>query len=322
MLTDGQIALNMAGIAKAFHRYLEVGDGHGRAQVVDNAEWLDGLGYLDFLGAVGRHFSINRLLTFDAIKNRLDREHSLSFEEFGYTLLQAYDFVELSRRYGCTLQLGGADQWANIINGVELSRRQGGPQLYGLTMPLLATRDGRKMGKSAQGAVWLNEERLSAFDFWQFWRNCDDADVERFLALFTELPLDEVRRLGALSGAEINLAKTVLANEATRLAHGERAQREAEAAAAEVFADRDGAGQLPEIALTRKELEGGVSLVELLVAAGLQPSRSAVRRLAEGGGLRLDEQPVMDPDIRLTLTDAGRRVSLGKKRHLRITLTD
>ncbi len=322
VLTDGQIALNMAGIAKAFHRYLEVGDGHGRAQVVDNAEWLDGLGYLDFLGAVGRHFSINRLLTFDAIKNRLDREHSLSFEEFGYTLLQAYDFVELSRRYGCTLQLGGADQWANIINGVELSRRQGGPQLYGLTMPLLATRDGRKMGKSAQGAVWLNEERLSAFDFWQFWRNCDDADVERFLALFTELPLDEVRRLSALGGAEINLAKTVLANEATRLAHGEGAQREAEAAAAEVFADRDGAGQLPEIALTRKELEGGVSLVELLVAAGLQPSRSAVRRLAEGGGLRLDEQPVMDPNIRLALTDAGRRVSLGKKRHLRITLTD
>lgn len=322
VLTDGQIALNMAGIAKAFHRYLEVGDGHGRAQVVDNAEWLDGLGYLDFLGAVGRHFSINRLLTFDAIKNRIDREHSLSFEEFGYTLLQAYDFVELSRRYGCTLQLGGADQWANIINGVELSRRQGGPQLYGLTMPLLATRDGRKMGKSAQGAVWLNEERLSAFDFWQFWRNCDDADVERFLALFTELPLDEVRRLSALGGAEINLAKTVLANEATRLAHGEGAQREAEAAAAEVFADRDGAGQLPEIALTRKELEGGVSLVELLVAAGLQPSRSAVRRLAEGGGLRLDEQPVMDPNIRLALTDAGRRVSLGKKRHLRITLTD
>ena len=322
VLTDGQIALNMAGIAKAFHRYLEVGDGHGRAQVVDNAEWLDGLGYLDFLGAVGRHFSINRLLTFDAIKNRLDREHSLSFEEFGYTLLQAYDFVELSRRYGCTLQLGGADQWANIINGVELSRRQGGPQLHGLTMPLLATRDGRKMGKSAQGAVWLNEERLSAFDFWQFWRNCDDADVERFLALFTELPLDEVRRLAALGGAEINLAKTVLANEATRLAHGEQAQRAAEAAAAEVFADRDGGGRLPTLALSRQQLEAGVSLVELLVQTGVQPSRSAVRRLAEGGGLRLDELPVSDPDVRLTASDVGRRVSLGKKRHLRITAVD
>ncbi len=236
--------------------------------------------------------------------------------------MQAYDFVELSRRYGCKLQLGGADQWANIINGVELSRRQGGPQLHGLTMPLLATRDGRKMGKSAQGAVWLNEERLSAFDFWQFWRNCDDADVERFLALFTELPLDEVRRLGALGGAEINLAKSVLVNEATRLAHGERAQREAEAAAAEVFADRDGAGQLPEVALSRRQLDAGVTLVELLVEAGVQPSRSAVRRLAEGGGLRLDEQPVMDPDRRLALSDAGRRVSLGKKRHLRITLVD
>jgi len=322
VLTQGQIALNMAGIAKAFHRYLEVGDDHGRAQVVDNAEWLDGLGYLDFLGAVGRYFSINRLLTFDAIKNRLDREHSLSFEEFGYTLLQAYDFVELSRRYGCTLQLGGADQWANIINGVELSRRQGGPQLYGLTMPPLATRDGRKMGKSAQGAVWLNAERLPAFDFWQFWRNCDDADVERFLALFTELPLDEVRRLAALGGAEINLAKAVLANEATRLAHGEAAQRAAAAAAAEVFAEWDGAGQLPEIALSRARLAAGVSLVEVLVDAGLQTSRSAVRRLAEGGGLRLDEQAVLDPDIRLALADAGRRVSLGKKKHLRIVLVD
>ncbi|WP_145012638.1 tyrosine--tRNA ligase [Pseudomonas oryzihabitans] len=322
VLTQGQIALNMAGIVKAFQRYLEAGDDHGRAQVVDNAEWLDGLGYLDFLGAVGRHFSVNRLLTFDAIRNRLDREHSLSFEEFGYTLLQAYDFVELSRRYGCTLQLGGADQWANIINGVELSRRQGGPQLYGLTMPLLATRDGRKMGKSAQGAVWLNEARLPAFDFWQFWRNCDDADVERFLALFTELPLDEVRRLGALGGTEINLAKTVLANEATRLAHGEAAQREAEAAAAEVFAERDGSGQLPELAVSRARLVAGVSLVELLVDSGLQHSRSAVRRLAEGGGLRLDEELVVDPDGQLTLADAGRRVSLGKKRHVRLALVD
>lgn len=322
VLTQGQIALNMAGIAKAFQRYLEVGDDHGRAQVVDNAEWLDGLGYLDFLGAVGRHFSVNRLLTFDAIRNRLDREHSLSFEEFGYTLLQAYDFVELSRRYGCTLQLGGADQWANIINGVELSRRQGGPQLYGLTMPLLATRDGRKMGKSAQGAVWLNEARLPAFDFWQFWRNCDDADVGRFLALFTELPLDEVRRLGALGGTEINLAKTVLANEATRLAHGEAAQRQAAAAAGAVFAEGDGSGQLPELAVSRARLMAGVSLVELLVDRGLQPSRSAVRRLAEGGGLRLDEEPVVDPDARLTLADAGRRVSLGKKRHVRLALVD
>ncbi len=201
VLTDGQIALNMAGIAKAFHRYLEVGDGHGRAQVVDNAEWLDGLGYLDFLGAVGRHFSINRLLTFDAIRNRLDREHSLSFEEFGYTLLQAYDFVELSRRYGCTLQLGGADQWANIINGVELSRRQGGPQLHGLTMPLLATRDGRKMGKSAPGRGLAQRGAAVGLDFWQFWRNAT-CRRQRFLALFTELPLDEVRRLGALGGAE------------------------------------------------------------------------------------------------------------------------
>lgn len=197
ILTEAQIQANIDGIARVFSRYVELHDD----SLVNNAEWLDGVGYLEFLDRVGRHFSINRLLTFDAIRQRLDREHSLSFLEFGYTLLQAYDFVELSRRRGCTLQLGGADQWANIINGVELSRRQGGAQLFGLTMPLLATSDGRKMGKSAQGAVWLNAERLAPFDFWQFWRNCDDRDVGRFLALFSELPMDEVRRLGALQGA-------------------------------------------------------------------------------------------------------------------------
>ncbi|MBF3201417.1 tyrosine--tRNA ligase, partial [Pseudomonas aeruginosa] len=199
ILTEAQIQANIDGIARVFSRYVELHDD----SLVNNAEWLDGVGYLEFLDRVGRHFSINRLLTFDAIRQRLDREHSLSFLEFGYTLLQAYDFVELSRRRGCTLQLGGADQWANIINGVELSRRQGGAQLFGLTMPLLATSDGRKMGKSAQGAVWLNAERLAPFDFWQFWRNCDDRDVGRFLALFSELPMDEVRRLGALQGAEL-----------------------------------------------------------------------------------------------------------------------
>lgn len=266
VLNDAQIAQNMSGIAKAFTTYLEVGDTDGQARVVDNAEWLDGLGYLNFLNTVGRHFSINRLLTFDAIRNRLDREHSLSFEEFGYTLLQAYDFVELAHRYGCTLQLGGADQWANIINGVELSRRQNGPQLYGLTMPLLTTSDGKKMGKSAQGAVWLNGDKLSAYDFWQFWRNCDDRDVQRFLALFTELPMDEVRRLGALQGAELNEAKIVLANEATRLCHGEAAQRDAEAAARALFSEGSQSDTLPKVEASRAALQKGLTLTDRLVA--------------------------------------------------------
>jgi tyrosyl-tRNA synthetase len=322
VLNDAQIALNMSGIAKAFSTYLEVGDNDGCAKVVDNADWLDGLGYLNFLNTVGRHFSINRLLTFDAIRSRLDREHSLSFEEFGYTLLQAYDFVELAHRHGCTLQLGGADQWANIINGVELSRRQGGPQLYGLTMPLLTTSDGKKMGKSAQGAVWLNGDKLPAYDFWQFWRNCDDRDVGRFLALFTELPMDEVRRLGALEGAELNEAKIVLANEATRLCHGASAQQEAETAARELFERGVQTDALPTLETRRERLMQGLTLTDLMVEAGLQPSRSAVRRLAEGGGLRLNNIPVSNPDEVLSLDVAGGRLSLGKKRHFKIALVD
>lgn len=255
ILTEAQIQANIDGIARVFSRYVELHDD----SLVNNAEWLDGVGYLEFLDRVGRHFSINRLLTFDAIRQRLDREHSLSFLEFGYTLLQAYDFVELSRRRGCTLQLGGADRWANIINGVELSRRQGGAQLFGLTMPLLATSDGRKMGKSAQGAVWLNAERLAPFDFWQFWRNCDDRDVGRFLALFSELPMDEVRRLGALQGAELNEAKVVLANAATALAHGEHAARSAADAARGVFADGTRDSGLPVMKLSRAPGAGTVA---------------------------------------------------------------
>ncbi|TWI52549.1 tyrosyl-tRNA synthetase [Pseudomonas duriflava] len=322
VLNDAQIAHNMSGIAKVFSAYLEVGDNDGSAKVVDNADWLDGLGYLSFLNTVGRHFSINRLLTFDAVRNRLDREHSLSFEEFGYTLLQAYDFVELAHRHGCTLQLGGADQWANIINGVELSRRQGGPQLYGLTMPLLTTSDGKKMGKSAQGAVWLNGDKLPAFDFWQFWRNCDDRDVGRFLALFTELPMDEVRRLSALEGAELNQAKIVLANEATRLCHGEAAQRDAEKAARELFGQGEQSGAVPSIIVSRADLQAGLSLTDLLVNAELQSSRSAVRRLADGGGLRLNDKVVQDPDALLTQEVEGGRLSLGKKRHFHIVIQD
>ncbi|WP_432378029.1 tyrosine--tRNA ligase [Duganella sp. P38] len=263
LLDAAAIAANMRGIGSAFQRYL--GD---EVQVVDNADWLDGLGYLEFLSTVGRHFSVNRMLTFDAIRTRL--EHSLSFLEFGYTLLQAYDFVELARRHQCTLQIGGADQWANIINGVDLSRRQQGLALHGLTMPLLATSDGRKMGKSASGAVWLNADRLAPFDFWQFWRNTDDRDVGRFLALFTELPMDEVRRLGALQGEELNAAKIILADEATRLAHGE----------AQV--------DVPQLVLDRARIDAGVSLAELAVESGLAASRGAPAgrrwRLAPGWG--------------------------------------
>ena len=295
------IAANIAGIRGAFTRYLGPD-----VTVVDNADWLDGLGYLDFLGQVGRHFSVNRMLSFDAIRSRL--AHSLSFLEFGYTLLQAYDFVELARRHDCRLQVGGADQWANIINGVDLGRRQGVDGLFGLTMPLLATSDGRKMGKSAGGAVWLNADRLSPSDFWQFWRNTDDRDVARFLGLFTELPMDEVRRLGALQGAELNAAKIILANEATRLAHGEQAAARA--------------GEAPLLSLDPLRLRRGISVAELAVEAGLATSRGAARRLAAGGGLRLDGEPVADADALLPMNAASWLLSAGRRRHARITLAD
>lgn len=319
MLSEAQIQANIAGITSAFGRYVDL-DAPG-ARVVDNAEWLDGIGYLAFLNQVGRHFSVNRLLTFDAVRQRLDREHSLSFQEFGYTLLQAHDFTELARRHGCTLQLGGADQWANIINGVELGRRQGTAPLYGLTMPLLTTSDGRKMGKSANGAVWLNADRLAPYAFWQFWRNCDDRDVARFLALFTELELDEIARLAALKGAELNAAKVVLANHATALAHGEAAAREAEATAAALFGGGQGDLAAVQLELSAEALAQGATLIDLLLDAGLQPSRGAARRLAAGGGVRLDGVEVRDLDAPLPADAQGWTLSLGKKRHYAIRVT-
>lgn len=319
MLSEAQIQVNIAGITSAFGRYVDL-DAPG-ARVVDNAEWLDGIGYLAFLNQVGRHFSVNRLLTFDAVRQRLDREHSLSFQEFGYTLLQAHDFTELARRHGCTLQLGGADQWANIINGVELGRRQGTAPLYGLTMPLLTTSDGRKMGKSANGAVWLNADRLAPYAFWQFWRNCDDRDVARFLALFTELELDEIARLAALKGAELNAAKVVLANHATALAHGEAAAREAEATAAALFGGGQGDLAAVQLELSAEALARGATLIDLLLDAGLQPSRGAARRLAAGGGVRLDGVEVRDLDAPLPADAQGWTLSLGKKRHYAIRVT-
>lgn len=318
VLTEAQIQQNIAGITGCFARYIELGDAPNAGRVVDNADWLDGIGYLQFLSEVGRHFSINRLLTFDAVRNRLDREHSLSFQEFGYTLLQAHDFTELARRHNCTLQLGGADQWANIINGVELGRRQGCQPLFGLTMPLLTTRDGRKMGKSAAGAVWLNGDKLSPYDFWQFWRNCDDADVGRFLALFSELPMDEVARLSALEGAELNQAKIILANAATALAHGEQAAQAAAAAAAELFAGSTAEAALPALNIDPQRLDGHLSLLQLLLEHQLQPSGSAVRRLAAGGGLRLNGEVLDDAELKLTTAHLGARISLGKKRHYQL----
>lgn len=317
ILTEEQIQANIAGITRTFGRYLELGEKAGL--VVDNAQWLDGVGYLQFLDQVGRYFSINRLLTFDAVRQRLDREHSLSFLEFGYTLLQAHDFTELARQYDCTVQLGGADQWANIINGVELGRRRDQRQLFGLTMPLLASSDGKKMGKSVNGAVWLDERRLSSFDFWQFWRNCDDRDVARFLALFTELPLEEISALTAEGGAALNQAKIILADRVTALAHGEEAARQAHEAAHAVFNQGESA-QLATVTLAREQLQAGISLAEALVHTGLQPSRSAARRLAEGGGLRLQGEVVTSAEMLLPRDGDEWQVSLGKKRHYRLAV--
>lgn len=322
MLNEEQIRRNIEGITRTFSRFVHLGSDGNQGVVVNNADWLEGMGYLQFLDQVGRHFSINRLLTFDAVRQRLDREHSLTFQEFGYTLLQAFDFTELSRRHGCTVQLGGADQWANIINGVELSRRQGGAQLFGLTMPLLTTSDGRKMGKSAQGAVWLNADKLPPFDFWQFWRNCDDRDLGRFLALFTELSLDEVQRLSRLQGAELNEAKIILANHATALAHGREVARQAEATARSLSGQSGDLSALPRLPVSRAALQDGLSLVDLLLAARLQPSRSAARRLAEGGGVRLDGIEIRTVDESLPVSGEGWRLSLGKKRHFSIQIVD
>lgn len=311
VLDEASIESNVKGICSAFDRFLGTD-----VTVVNNADWLDGLGYLEFLDKVGRHFSVNRMLTFDAIRTRL--EHSLSFLEFGYTLLQAYDFVELAQRHGCRLQIGGADQWANIINGVDLGRRQAGLELYGLTMPLLANSDGKKMGKSANGAVWLNADRLSPYDFWQFWRNVDDRDVGRFLALFTELPMAEVRRLAALQGAELNEAKVILANEITRLAHGSEAAEAACRAASNVFGGAGVHEDLPTLIISDERWNAGLTLAELLVESGLAASRGAARRLAAGGGLRLDGTPVENADQVLPSEKEEWLLSAGRRQHVRV----
>ncbi|MFE3835601.1 tyrosine--tRNA ligase [Pseudogemmobacter sonorensis] len=317
LLTSERIAENIAGLRKVFARYLSYGEGATDAVMLDNAEWLDHLNYLEFLRDIGRHFSVNRMLSFESVKSRLDREQSLSFLEFNYMILQAYDFLEIHRRYGCLLQMGGSDQWGNIVNGIDLTRRVMDGQIFGLTTPLLTTSDGRKMGKSASGAVWLNGDMLSAYEFWQFWRNTSDADVGRFLKIFTELPVAECDRLGALQGSEINEAKILLANLATALLHGEEAAQAAEATAREVF-EKGGIGEdLPRILIAPEELADGFGIVQLFVRAGLAASGKDAKRLIAEGGARMNDEIVTDAGLRIGAGDLADPVKLtaGKKRH-------
>ena len=317
LLTAEQIDANISGLKRVFSRYLDYGDGPTDAIMLNNAEWLDGLNYLDFLRDIGRYFSVNRMLSFESVKSRLDREQSLSFLEFNYMILQAYDFLELNRRYGCELQMGGSDQWGNIVNGVDLTRRVLSEEIYGLTTPLLTTSDGRKMGKSQSGAVWLSSDMLSPYEFWQFWRNSTDADVGRFLKLYTELPVEECDRLGALEGSEINAAKIILANEATTLLHGAEAASAAEATAREVF-EKGGVGDdLPTVVLSAADVGDGISVVQLLVRAGLAQSGKAAKRLIAENGARLDDAPLTDTGLVLDASALAQPVKLsaGKKRH-------
>jgi tyrosyl-tRNA synthetase len=322
LLTDAQIDDNIAGIKRAFSPYVRFGDGATDAVMVNNAEWLDQLNYIGFLRDIGRHFSVNRMLSFESVKSRLDREQSLSFLEFNYMILQAYDFMELNRRYGCLLQMGGSDQWGNIVNGVDLTRRVIDHEVYGLTSPLLTTSDGKKMGKSQNGAIWLNGDLLSPYEFWQFWRNTTDADVGRFLKLYTELPVEECDRLGALAGSEINAAKIILANAVTTLLHGAEAAATAEATARDVF-ERGGIGDdLPTVTLAPEEVGDGVGIVQLFVRAGLAASGKDAKRLIAEGGARVNDEIITDPGLRIGAGELAEPLKLtaGRKRHALVTL--
>ncbi len=322
LLTPEAIDENIAGMQVVFERFLDYSDGPTGALMLNNAEWLDNLNYLDFLRDIGRHFSVNRMLSFESVKSRLDREQSLSFLEFNYMILQAYDFLELNRRYGCLLQMGGSDQWGNIINGIDLTRRVLDHEIFGLTTPLLTTSDGRKMGKSQGGAIWLSADMLSPYEFWQFWRNTTDADVGRFLKLYTELPLDECERLGALHGSEINESKIILANEVTLLLHGAKAAEAAEGTAREVF-EKGGVGDdLPTLDLTAEDIGDGISIVQLLVKSGLAKSGKDAKRLIAENGARIDDAPLTDAGLMLG-TEALMtpvKLSAGKKRHALVRL--
>jgi tyrosyl-tRNA synthetase len=320
MRTVEEIEANKASIRTVFAKVLRFGEGKTDAIMVDNAEWLLKLGYIEMLREVGRHFSVNRMLTMDSVRLRLEREHEMSFIEFNYMVCQSYDFVELARRYGCRLQMGGSDQWGNIVNGVELGRRMGTPQLFALTTPLLTTASGAKMGKTAQGSVWLNADQLSPYDFWQYWRNVEDADVVRFLKLFTTLPMDEIRRLEALAGSEINEAKKVLATETTALLHGREAAEQAAETARRTFEEGALAETLPTLDVARAELEAGQGLLTLLVKAGLASSNGEARRHVQGNAVRLNDEPVKDDRRIVGMADVGPegvvKLSVGRKKHV------
>jgi tyrosyl-tRNA synthetase len=310
LLTTETIAANIASIRRVFERFLTFGDGPSDAIMVNNDDWLGQLGYVDLLREVGPHFTINRMMTFDSVKLRLEREQPLTFLEFNYMILQAYDFRELALHQGCRLQMGGSDQWGNIVNGIELSRRMNGIEVFGVTTPLLTTADGAKMGKTAAGAVWLNEDALPGYDFWQYWRNTDDRDVGKFLRLFTDLPLEEIARLEALPGAEINQAKIVLANEVTRLCRGDEAAKAAEATAAATFAGGGVGEDLPELSLPAE----GLGLIDAIVGIGFAASRGEAKRLIAGGGARVDGESITDESHHIS-GGSEVRISAGKKKH-------
>lgn len=324
MLTPQDINQNISGIQEIFTNFLEFGE--GKAIMANNADWLDKLNYIEFLRDYGRHFSVNRMLSFDSVKLRLEREQNLSFLEFNYMILQAYDFVELAKRYQCQLQMGGSDQWGNIVNGVELGRRTNNMDLFGLTTPLIATASGAKMGKTAQGAVWLNKDRLSPYDYWQYWRNTEDADVVRFLKMFTDLPQAEIERLAKLQGAEINQAKITLANECTKMAHGNEAATSAEATARAIFIEGQLGEDLPRMAIAKEELSNGIPAYEMLKRAGLVASNAEGRRLINGGGAKLNDKVIEDENYRIGNkdfdNDGSMKLSFGKKKHVLVNVNN
>ena len=323
LLTEAKIEDNISGIKRVFESYISYDDGPTGALMLNNAEWLENLNYLDFLRDIGRHFSVNRMLSFESVKSRIDREQSLSFLEFNYMILQAYDFLELNRRYGCLFQMGGSDQWGNIVNGIDLTRRVLDHEIFGLTSQLLTTSDGKKMGKSLTGAIWLNAEMLSPYEFWQFWRNTTDADTGRFLKLYTELPIDECDRLGALQGSEINEAKSILANEATTLLHGRQAAESAQSTAREVFENGGMGKNLPTLKISAEDVGDGISIVQLLVKSGLVNTGKEAKRLISEDGAKLNDVPLTDTSLLIKIDDfqTPLKLSKGKKKHTLVHLS-
>jgi len=324
LMSEETIASNIGGIKRAFANYIRFGEGEKDARIINNADWLRQLNYLEFLRDVGKHFSVNRMLSFDSVKLRLEREHSLSFLEFNYMILQAFDFVTLNKLHGVRLQMGGSDQWGNIVNGIELGHRMGCPQLYALTTPLLTTSSGVKMGKSLGGAVWLDKDMFSVYDFWQYWRNVEDADVIRFLKLYTTLPMGEITRLEKLQGAEINEAKKILATEITALLHGRKMAQAAQETARQTFEEGKAGDDLPTLTVAPETLQAGIGLLSLIVQAGLAGSNAAARRHVQGHAIRLNDQLVADDKRLVTATDCDEhgiiKLSFGKKKHVLIKM--